>query len=575
MRIAAIDIGTNSIHMVIAHSTGAAGFELADREREVVQIGRGSFESGRLRAGPMRSTIEALKRFVELARRRQVDRILCTATAAVREARNAGVFLDAARERAGILPRVIPSEEEGRLIYLAVKSALRFDSRPSLIVDIGGGSAQLVVADGEHLIEPRSAPLGALRLKECMLRSDPPSRRDLLRLRRHVRRVGAEALDAVVALAPARVYGSSGSIHALAELAHLRDTGRLLAHLNGHVLTRSSLERLLRRLERMSLAERGKLPGLDLRRAEIIVPGAVVLAHILETLGADSITISDFGVREGLVIDYLTSHGREIRAIGDVQDLRLRSVLQVVQKFQPEERQLRHARHVARLALVLFDALRKRHGLDGVARDLLHFAALLHDVGAVVDYGRHAGHSAYLIRNGRLRGLSAEEVEIIAIVAQYHGKARPRRSDASFGTLDKRGRRTVRWLSAMLRIAEGLDRSHYQLVQEVRVLVRRDRVSLRLAVRRGAGLELWAARQRTNLLARLLGVRVRVAPERSASASAVEVPARKHMRRSGRKVSPEATATRGLEARAVPPRALKGRNASGRRVEEARARAGA
>jgi exopolyphosphatase/guanosine-5'-triphosphate,3'-diphosphate pyrophosphatase len=573
LRIAAIDIGTNSIHMVIARSTGAAGFELADREREVVQIGRGSFDSGRLQAGVMRSTIDALKRFVELARRRQVDRILCTATAAVREARNAGVFLDAARQIAGITPRVIPPEEEGRLIYLAVKSALRLDAKPSLIVDIGGGSAQLVVADSERLIEPYSAPLGALRLEERLLPSDPPSRRDLLRLRRHVRRVAADALDAVAALQPARVYGSSGSIHALAELAHQQDTGQLLTHLNGHVLARTSLEHLLRRLQRMSLAEREKLPGLDPRRAAIIVPGAVVLAHILKKLDADSITLSDFGVREGLVIDYFTSHDREIRALGDVQDLRLRSVLTMLQKFQPEERQLRHARHVARLSLVLFDALRKRHGLDGAARDLLHFAALLHDVGAVVDYDRHAGHSAYLVRNGKLRGLSAAEVEIIAIVAQYHGKARPRKRDAAFGALDKRGRRTVRWLSAMLQVAEGLDRSHYQLVQDLRVLVGRVRVSLRLAVRRGAGLELWAARQRTDRLARLLGVRVRVAPERSADISANEVSIGTRVRRPAAKVKPKPIATREPNERAGRPQSLKRRNASRRRGKDARARA--
>ena len=172
VRIAAIDIGTNSIHMVIARSTPAGGFELADREREVVQVGRGSFSSGRLQASAVRATVDALKRFVDLARRQQVDKILCTATAAVREARNAGSFLESARDVSGITPRVIPSEEEGRLIFLAVKSALRFDAAPVLIVDIGGGSVQLVVADAEHPIELRSAPLGALRLTECILRPD-------------------------------------------------------------------------------------------------------------------------------------------------------------------------------------------------------------------------------------------------------------------------------------------------------------------------------------------------------------------------------------------------------------------
>jgi exopolyphosphatase/guanosine-5'-triphosphate,3'-diphosphate pyrophosphatase len=538
VKIAAIDIGTNSIHMVIARSTGAAGFEMSDREREVVQIGRGSFESGRLRAGAIRSTVEALKRLVDLARRRQVDRILCTATAAVREARNAAAFLDAAREVAGIVPRVIPPEEEGRLIYLAVKSALRFDAKPSLIVDIGGGSAQLVVADAEHLIEARSAPLGALRLTEHLQASDPPSRRDLLQLRRHIRRGAAETLKAVAALKPARVYGSSGSIHALAELSHQMETGKPLAQLNGHVLKRAALERLSRRLQRMTLAEREKLPGLDSRRAEIIIAGGMVLAHILEFLEADGITISDFGVREGLIIDYLSSHGREVRALDGVQDLRMRSVLQLLQKFEPEEVDMRHAQHVASLSLVMFDALRKRHGLGNDERDLLQFAALLHDVGSVVDYDRHAENSAYLIRNSRLRGLSAGETEIVSNVARYHGKARPRRRDERFAALDRGDRRTVRWLSAMLKIAEGLDRSHYQLVHEMRVSVRRSRVSLRLAAPRGAALELWAARRRTAPLERLLGAPVRIGPGRFTSAPARPVvvprtrPARRRLVRS-------------------------------------------
>ena len=561
LRIAAIDVGTNSIHMVIARSSGTAGFELADREREVVQIGRGSFATGRLRAGAIRRTVEALKRFVDLARRQQVDRILCTATAAVREARNGGSFLQAARDATGIAPRVIPPEEEGRLIYLGVKSALRVDAQPSLIVDIGGGSAQLVVANNERLIELRSAPLGALRLTECLLRSDPPTRRDLARLRRHVGRVAAEPLAAVAVHAPARIYGSSGAIHALAELAHHEDTGHTLAQLNGHVLSRGSLERLLRLIQRMSRAEREKLSGIDPLRAEILVPGAVVLAHILESLDADGIIVSDFGVREGLVMDYLASHGTEVRTLADVEDLRLRSVLQMLQKFQPEERHLRHATHVAKLSLALFDGLRRRHGLDEAARDVLHFAALLHDVGSVVGYDRHADHSAYVIRNGNLRGLSASEVERIALVAQYHGKARPRRRDAFFRSLDKPQRRVVRWLSALLRIAEGLDRSHYQLVQGVRVLTRRDRVSLRVTVRRDASLELWAARRRTDLLARLARARVRVAPERSAPTPAVRIaPARRARAMPGRVPAPPRSASPRPAGeihpriRSVPPR---------------------
>lgn len=518
LRIAAIDIGTNSIHMVIARATASAGFDLVDREREVVQIGRGSFKGGRLRASAVRRTVEALARFVDLARRRQVDRILCTATAAVREASNGGAFIQAARDAAGIAPRVIPPEEECRLIWLAVKGALQLDEHPSLIVDIGGGSMQLVVADRERLLETLSCPLGALRLTETRLLSDPPTRRELQRLATHVRKRSAEALETVLRHRPQRVYGSSGSIHALASLAHHADFGGPIAHLNGHVLELESLDRLMRRLQRMTLMERERLPGLDARRAEIIVAGGLVLQHVLDAVEAPGIVISDFGVREGLVTDYLAAHVSEIRTVGQAEDLRLRSVLQLLQKFQPEQRHLQHARHVARMSMSLFDGLRRLHGLDDPARELLHYGALLHDVGAAVGHDGHSEHSAYLIRNGHLRGLRADEVEMIALIARYHGKAKPRKRDDAFLSLPRPQRRALRWMSAMLRIAEGLDRSHYQLVQDLRVIRRRGAITVRLEVRRGARLEVWAARRRVDALEKLTERRVRISVARAQAA---------------------------------------------------------
>jgi exopolyphosphatase/guanosine-5'-triphosphate,3'-diphosphate pyrophosphatase len=281
----------------------------------------------------------------------------------------------------------------------------------------------------------------------------------------------------------------------------------------------------------------------------------MVLARILDELEADEITISDFGVREGLVMDYLSSHTREIHALGDVEDLRMRSVLQLLQKFQPEERHLRHARHVARLSLALFDGLRTRHRLNDEARDLLHFGALLHDVGAVVGYDRHAEHSSYVIRNGSLRGLSADEVEMIAIVARYHGKARPGKRDREFRRLDRNQRRMVKWLSAMLRIAEGLDRSHYQLIQELRVLRTRDRVSLRLTARRGAGLEVWAARRRTRLLERLIGARVRVSAKIAERATSLRLRKSGPARRTNGAARPDAAAASIRRLASVTPAA--------------------
>ncbi|HEY2954378.1 MAG TPA: Ppx/GppA phosphatase family protein [Candidatus Eisenbacteria bacterium] len=507
MRLAAIDIGSNSVHMVIAEASGVQGFEVVDREREVVQVGRGSFGSGRLRADAIRRTVDSLARFVQLARRHRVDRILCTATAAVREARNGGDFLAAAREVTGITPRVIPAAEEGRLIYLGVRSALQLPAEPSAIVDIGGGSMQLVLASRERFLKTLSAPLGALRLTETLLQSDPPSRSELQRLRQRIRKAVGGMMEKLGEEEPRQAYGSSGSIHALANLVHWEEAGGPITHINGHVLALESLQRASRKLQTMTRADRQRLPAIDASRAEIIVAGALLLEHVLEELGLEGITISDFGLREGMVDDFVTEHAREISTDDTVPDLRMRSVRQCLSRFRVDAR---HPAHVAQLSLSLFDGLQRVHGLGATERELLHFAALLHDVGSVIAYDGHAEHSYYIILNANLRGLSAEELRVIANVARYHGKARPRRRDRNFGDLDKPQRRTVRWLAAILRIAEGLDRSHYQLVKTASVARNSGGISIRVDARREAQLEIWAARQRVSLLSRLMKRPVRV-----------------------------------------------------------------
>jgi exopolyphosphatase / guanosine-5'-triphosphate,3'-diphosphate pyrophosphatase len=510
VRIAAIDIGTNSIHMVIADATVGEAFAVLDREREVVQVGRGSFHDGRLRGDAMRGTAAALRRFVLLARRHAVDRILCTATAAVREARNGGDFLRLARHESGISPRVIPNEEEGRLIHLAVQAALQLDSRPALIVDIGGGSAQLVHVRGSELLRVVGVPLGALRLTETRFEHDPPSERELETLRRHVRKQLRAALETLGEPAPEVVYGSSGSIHALAGLTHWAEHGRGLAQINGHVLELSALAELTRRLERMPHEERQALPGIDAARAEIIVPGAIVLEQVLRLADARSITLSDYGVREGLVTDWIKRHAQELSTLEAAGDLRMRSVLGLLARFDADGG---HARHVAALSLRLFDELERWHKLEAREREWLHFAALLHDLGSAVAYDGHAQHSAYIIRNGGLRGLTAEEIDIVASIARHHGGSRPRRKrDEVFAALPKRARRAVRWLSAMLRVAEGLDRSHYQLVRELHLRQRGDTLVIVADAGRHAQLELWAGRRRAMGLARLVGQAVTVMP---------------------------------------------------------------
>jgi exopolyphosphatase/guanosine-5'-triphosphate,3'-diphosphate pyrophosphatase len=563
VRIAAIDIGTNSIHMVIADATVGEAFAVLDREREVVQVGRGSFRDGRLRGDAMRRTAAALRRFVQLARRHAVDRILCTATAAVREARNGGDFLRLARDESGISPRVIPNEEEGRLIHLAVQAALQLDSRPALIVDIGGGSVQLVHVRGRELLRVAGVPLGALRLTETRLDHDPPSERELEALRRHVRKELRGALETLGDPAPEVVYGSSGSIHALAGLAHWADYGRALPQINGHVLELSALAELTRQLEGMPHDERQGLPGIDAARAEILVPGAIVLEQVLRLSGARSITLSDYGVREGLVTDWIRRHAQELSSLEAAGDLRMRSVLGLLARFNADGG---HARHVAALSLRLFDEFERWHKLGASEREWLHFAALLHDLGSAVAYDGHAQHSAYIVRNGGLRGLTAEEIDIVASIARHHGGSRPRRRrDDVYAALPKRARRAVRWLSAMLRVAEGLDRSHYQLVRDLRVRQRGDTSVIVVEAGRHAQLELWAGRRRATDLARLAGRAVTVMP--AARERAVSRPARREA--GGSPPPPRAAAPRGAGRAADPAPPTSARTRSGARDRSA------
>ena len=506
VRIAAIDIGSNSIHMVIADTTAQGSFAVVEREREVVQIGRGSFAGGRLQRDAIQKSADALARLVQLARRLQCDKILCTATAAVREAKNGGQFLQLARRIAGISPRVIPPEEEGRLIYLAVRAALPLDDKPALMVDIGGGSAQFVVGDQEKLRLATSVPLGVVRLTELMIEDDPPSHGEIQKLRRAIRKLAKPALERVAEAAPQKVYGSSGSIHALAQACHWEKHGAPIEQINGYVFKRSDLAAFTRRLIRMTLAEREKLQGLDAKRAEIIVPGALVLLHVLEQVEADAVILSDYGVREGLVTDYISFHAAEISRLATVEDLRLRSVYTLLDRFHADGA---HPRHVARLALALFDGLRNAHKLDAEARTLLHYAALLHDIGSVIGFDGHAEHSAYVIRHGNLRGLTAREVSVVANVARYHSKARPRKRHTEFKSLDRSDRNLVRWLAAILRVAEALDRSHYQLIRSLSVRRRGRGAMIHVVARRDVGLELWAARRRVELLQRMLGTKTR------------------------------------------------------------------
>jgi exopolyphosphatase / guanosine-5'-triphosphate,3'-diphosphate pyrophosphatase len=500
MRIAAIDMGSNSFHMVIVESR-AGSFHTIEREKEMVRLGERTLSRGRLSADAMRRGLETLREYKRLADAQRVDKLIAAATSAVREAQNGEDFLDRVGREIGFWPRVLSGEEEARLIYLAALHSIHLEGRRALVMDIGGGSVELALGTGERIAWAASEKLGVLRMTERFVTSDPLSPRDERRLGSHVRDRVAPHAERARSAGFDIVVGTSGTILALGGLAHAAETGSPPESLHHLAVSATALRELRKRLVATTFKDRRRLPAMDERRADIIVAGAVVLDTLLESVQAKEIVLCDWALREGLLIDYLQGHARSVARAEAYPDVRKRSVIALAERSGHDEP---HARQVARLALELFDATERWHGLKVLERSLLEYAALLHDVGRHISYPRRHKHTFYLIRNGDLRGFHPLEIEIMALVGRYHRQGTPRKKNAAFASLPRSGRRTVRVLAGLLRLADALDRSHRRVVKSLAISDRGSRLRIRCDVRGDAGLEQWAAARRVDLLERAL-----------------------------------------------------------------------
>jgi len=302
------------------------------------------------------------------------------------------------------------------------------------------------------------------------------------------------------------VVGTSGTILALGRLAATLENGGEPEALHHLPVGQPSLARLRRRLAGMSLAERQRYPGLERRRADLIVPGAILVDTLLSRLQAPSLTLCEWSLREGLLIDFMRSHRRDLARAAACPDVRRRSVAELVERFVDDGA---HGRHVAELAQSLFDGTRTLHRLGPRERDLLEAAALLHDIGHRIGHSRHHKHSYYLIRHGGLRGFEPLEIEILANVARYHRRGLPRKQHEGFAALPAEARRTVRVLAGVLRVADALDRSHRRPVRRLRVVTAGRAVQVRCEVTGNAELEGWGVARRADLLEKILGRPVR------------------------------------------------------------------
>ena len=522
MRIAAIDCGTNSIHMIVVRIRPDLSFEVIDREKEMVRLGSGGLDGKALTAEAMAAALQALSRFRRLAESHQVEEILASATSAVREAENGGEFLAAVERDTGIKPQVISGTEEARLIHLAAVYGVDVAGASAVVIDIGGGSVEITHGAGTSLRAAKSFKLGVIRLTERFVRTDPLSGRDQRKLVKHIDAELSKYLRDIRNAGFDRVIGTSGTVLSLGSVASA-DRRRSSDEIRNLRVSAKQIHRLRKELTDRSIGERMKIPGLDPRRADLIVSGAVLLDTVLQKLEAVDITLCDFALREGLVLDYIQRNRQHIAQAGRYPDVRRRSVIELAERcsYWPE-----HANQIARLSLSIFDQTRSTHGLTDREREWLEFAALLHDIGTHISYPRHHKHSYYLIKNGDLRGFEPAEAEMIALIARYHRKSAPKKAHTDFAALGAKKRKTVRTLAAILRFAETLDRSHAQAVTGVEMHDRGDEYLVKLRTTGDAELELWAAHRQIAPLERALGKPVRLSAGRVSYAEQPEHAAR-------------------------------------------------
>jgi exopolyphosphatase / guanosine-5'-triphosphate,3'-diphosphate pyrophosphatase len=498
MQLAAIDIGTNSLHMIVCRVRPDLSFEVIDREKDMVRLGTGGLGGKRLAEGSMAAAVLTLSKFMRLAASHGVDEIIAAATSAVREAENGAEFVETVKRDLGLHVRVISGMEEARLIHLAAGYAVGIGKRSAVVIDIGGGSTEITLGTAERMALGRSFKLGVIRLTERFAKSDPLSHRDERRLVKHIREETEPYLAQVARRQALRIIGTSGTMLSMGALAEgLRPSDDI----RNVRVSAKAIRRLRKRLTALTLEERLHVPNLDPRRADLAPAGIVLVDTLLEGLDAEEITLCDFALREGLILDYIKRNAAHIRTVDRYPDVRRRSVIELAERYNYYPA---HAQQVARLSLALFDGTRSRHGLGHREREWLEYAAVLHDVGTHIGYERHHKHSYYLIKHGGLRGFEPDEVEVIALVARYHRQATPKKTHEEFGQLTAEARQTVKLLSAFLRLAEGLDRSHAQVVKQLRVGLGANTITVKLAASADAELELWAATRHASALATTL-----------------------------------------------------------------------
>jgi exopolyphosphatase/guanosine-5'-triphosphate,3'-diphosphate pyrophosphatase len=506
--IAAIDIGTNSFHMVIASVTTKGVLNIHSRTKDMVRLGESAGDMKRLSDEAMRRGIIALKRFAIEAKNHDAA-IRAVATSAVREAVNKDEFVDAVLRETGITVEVVNGSEEGRLIYTGVLHALPILARRTLVIDIGGGSTETVVGFQGEMAYVHSAKLGCIRMTRRFFTTPTVTAEQIEECRRAIRGDWAPTFRSLIAYGFETATGSSGTILALAAMTLARTGKRIPESLNAVTISRKDmLDTISSVTEARTAEKRRALPGMDEKRVDIILGGALILEQAIIGLNLQEITCSGYAMREGIVFDTVQKQ-RDIDAYHHLSHLRYQTVDHLCELYRVNRQ---HAEHVKNLAMQLFDDLEPLHRFGDRERELLEAAALLHDVGYHISAEQHHKHSEYIIRNATMPGFTNDEAELLAAIARYHRKSHPKKKHPWFALLTPDEQQRVRVLAGILRIAEGLDRRLQQVVLGATATTSGGG-DIEIYLRTGGqvpDIELWGAERRKGLLEEAVGRKVRI-----------------------------------------------------------------
>jgi exopolyphosphatase / guanosine-5'-triphosphate,3'-diphosphate pyrophosphatase len=486
-RIGIIDLGSNTTRLVVMACTPRQSFKLVDEVRETVRLAEGVGEDGRLQPEPMRRAVEALRMFHSFCRATEVNHIIAVGTSAIREATNQHEFLDMLREQTGLNLRVLSGEEEAYYGYMGVVNSIAMTD--GFVIDIGGGSTEVTEIYGRTFSRAVSRQSGIVRFSERYITSDPISKQDFRTLKKAAAGVFAD-LDWLNAAPGFVLVGIGGTIRNLARIDQKRRR-HPLGRVHGYVITGKAIDTIVNLLRRCNHDERENIAGLNRDRADVILAGAVIVQQLMQQGNFTELVVGGSGLREGLFYE----HFLEVQTPPFFADVRAFSVQNLAHVCNYEAA---HASRVRHLSLSLFDQTRSLHGYGAWERELLGYAATLHDIGVLIGYYDHHKHSAYLVLNATLNGFSHREIALLAILVRAHRK----------GSIDTRDYRTILAdddheragrLGALLRIAEYLERSKSQVVQDVNVHINGERVTIQVQSSGDAAVEIWDANRRASL----------------------------------------------------------------------------